>query len=133
MFTFLSCDHSINNYFFLVFKAQKLEVPPGVSGSLGSNVTLPCQFIQSSKWTFINQVQWDFMQPGGETITILVFNNQYGVKVSESPLKGRINISTQSLIITGVQKTDEGSYTCKIVTFPSGSFKETTNLTVVGE
>lgn len=73
------------------------------------------------------------MPPEGEKITILVFNTQYGVNVSESPLKGRLNISKQSLIITGVQKTDEGSYTCKIVTFPSGSFDGTTNLTVVGE
>lgn len=73
------------------------------------------------------------MQPGGEKITILVFNRQYGVKVAESPLKGRINILAQSLIITGVQQTDEGSYTCKIVTFPHGSFDGMTNLTVVGE
>ncbi|XP_017271007.1 junctional adhesion molecule-like [Kryptolebias marmoratus] len=113
-----------------VSEARKLNVPPGVTGSLGDNVTLPCQ-IQSQEETKITQIQWDFTQPEGNKNSIIVFNIQYGISIHESPLKGRVNISEQSLTITDVEKTDEGLYTCSIVSFPGGALEGTTKLTVV--
>uniref|UniRef100_A0A3Q3AQC2 Ig-like domain-containing protein n=1 Tax=Kryptolebias marmoratus TaxID=37003 RepID=A0A3Q3AQC2_KRYMA len=105
-------------FFFRFSEARKLNVPPGVTGSLGDNVTLPCQ-IQSQEETKITQIH------------IIVFNIQYGISIHESPLKGRVNISEQSLTITDVEKTDEGLYTCSIVSFPGGALEGTTKLTVV--
>lgn len=120
-----------NLFIFTAFEAQKLEVTP-VTGSLGSNVTLTCLFIHSSTKSQINQVQWDFMQQE-KSITILVFHHEHGMKIHDSPLMGRVNISEQSLTITDVKATDQGSYICKIVTFPTGSFEAMTTLTIVGE
>ncbi|XP_023128815.1 uncharacterized protein LOC111570341 [Amphiprion ocellaris] len=115
-----------------VIEAQKVDVLPEVTGYLQNDVTLSCQFIQGPKDSNITQFQWDLLQPEGEDITLAVSNSQHGVHIPESPLKGRVEIAEQSLIIKKMEMTDAGSYTCRIFTFPSGSFEGTTKL-VVGE
>uniref|UniRef100_A0A3Q3RE29 Ig-like domain-containing protein n=1 Tax=Monopterus albus TaxID=43700 RepID=A0A3Q3RE29_MONAL len=79
------------------------------------------------------QVQWYILQPGGYKTSILVFNTVLGLNIHESPLKGRVNISEQSLIIRNVEMSDAGLYSCSVTTFPSGSLEKSTNLIVRGE
>ncbi|XP_078108649.1 nectin-2-like [Sander vitreus] len=112
-----------------VLEAQEVKVLPEVTGYLGRDVTLPCQFIQAPQGANITQVQWDLISPEGKEILIIVFNVQLGLDVPES-FKGRVDITEQSLIIRGVEMRDAGSYTCSIASFPSGSLKGTTNLVV---
>uniref|UniRef100_A0A8D0AYY5 Ig-like domain-containing protein n=1 Tax=Sander lucioperca TaxID=283035 RepID=A0A8D0AYY5_SANLU len=116
----------------MFLEAQEVKVLPEVTGYLGRDVTLPCQFIQAPQGSNITQVQWDLISPEGKEILIIVFNVQFGLNVPES-FKGRVDIAEQSLIIRGVEMRDAGSYTCSIASFPSGSLKGTTNLVVQGE
>lgn len=104
-----------------------------MTGYVGHDVTLPCQFIQGQKDIKITQVQWSLKPPEGKEIIIIAFSSLHGVNVPETFLKGRVEIEEQSLMIRDVEKGDAGSYTCSITTFPSGSFEGTTNLVVQGE
>uniref|UniRef100_A0A3Q3LBL5 Ig-like domain-containing protein n=1 Tax=Mastacembelus armatus TaxID=205130 RepID=A0A3Q3LBL5_9TELE len=113
--------------------AQQLTVWPEVTGYLGHNVTLPCKFNSGAKGTAMSQVQWDLLQPEGKNIIIIVSSVQHGAHIHESSLKGRVGISEESLIIKSVEMRDAGSYTCRVATFPSGSFEGTTKLIVLGE
>ncbi|XP_028282187.1 nectin-2-like [Parambassis ranga] len=113
-----------------VSEAQRIEVLPEVTGYLGQDVTLPCALIQGPQSATVTQVQWDLLQTGGNK-TILVVSNTYGgVFYPDSPLKGRLNITEQSLIIKNLELTDEGLYGCKIAGFPLGSFEGSTRLNV---
>uniref|UniRef100_A0A3Q1BKY9 Ig-like domain-containing protein n=1 Tax=Amphiprion ocellaris TaxID=80972 RepID=A0A3Q1BKY9_AMPOC len=125
--------HSVISLTYLFIEAQKVDVLPEVTGYLQNDVTLSCQFIQGPKDSNITQFQWDLLQPEGEDITLAVSNSQHGVHIPESPLKGRVEIAEQSLIIKKMEMTDAGSYTCRIFTFPSGSFEGTTKLVVGGK
>ncbi|XP_028437077.1 nectin-2 [Perca flavescens] len=112
-----------------VLEAQEVKVLPEVTVYLGRDVTLPCQFIPAPQGANVTQVQWDLISPEGEEILIFVFNVKDGLYVNES-FKDRVDIAEQSLIIRGVEMRDAGPYTCSIASFPSGSFKGTTNLVV---
>ncbi|KAI4811431.1 hypothetical protein KUCAC02_014340 [Chaenocephalus aceratus] len=90
---------------------------PEVTGYLGEEVTLRCQFIPGPKDDIISQVEWELETPEGEDITIIVSG-------------GRVKIAEQSLIIGNVETRDAGSYTCSVAAFPSGAFKGTTKLVV---
>ncbi|XP_036931702.1 nectin-1-like [Acanthopagrus latus] len=113
-----------------VLDSQDVKVPSAVTGYVGHDVTLPCDFIPGQKKSKITQVQWALKPPGGEEIIIIVFSYTLGVSTQETFLKGRVEIKEQSLIIKNVKKGDAGLYTCSIATFPSGSFEGTTNLVV---
>lgn len=115
-----------------IHQAQKVKVLPSVTGYLGHDVTLPCQFILGPSDTK-DQLQWELQPPEGKKINIVVSHHKFGVNVSDSFLKGRVEIKEESLIIHKVEMRDEGSYTCSITAFPSGSLKGTTQLHVQGE
>ncbi|XP_028282185.1 nectin-2-like isoform X2 [Parambassis ranga] len=112
-----------------VSEAQRVEVLPEVTGYLGQDVTLPCAF-QGPQSATVTQVQWNLLQTGVNTTALGVFNVQHGVFYPDSPLKGRLNITEQSLIIKNLELTDEGLYGCNIATFPSGSLEGSTRLNV---
>ncbi|AWO96337.1 putative carcinoembryonic antigen-related cell adhesion molecule 5-like [Scophthalmus maximus] len=101
-----------------------------VIGYLGHNVTLPCQFIQGPEKGIITQVQWSLLQPEGNRYTIIVSNKKFGVNIPESPLKEKVAIKEQALIIENVEMKNAGLYMCTLATFPSGSFDGTTSLIV---
>ncbi|XP_032374721.1 nectin-2 isoform X2 [Etheostoma spectabile] len=112
-----------------VLEAQEVKVLPEVTGYVGRDVTLPCQFIQAPQGDNITQLQWTLQLPEGKEITIIVVHFPSGHFVNES-FKDRVGIAEQSLLIRGVEMRDAGSYTCSITSFPSGSLKGTTNLVV---
>uniref|UniRef100_A0A3B3Y1W2 Ig-like domain-containing protein n=1 Tax=Poecilia mexicana TaxID=48701 RepID=A0A3B3Y1W2_9TELE len=113
------------NFFFLTdLKAETFKV----TGYVGEEVILKCQFVPGSKNFTITQLQWEF-----ESTTILVFNPEQGMNIKDSPLKERINLTEQSLKIRDVEMTDSGNYTCSVAAFPSGSHEETIKLVVVTE
>ncbi|XP_035020746.1 uncharacterized protein LOC118114394 isoform X4 [Hippoglossus stenolepis] len=109
-------------------KAQTISVQPEVTGHLGQDVTLPCRFIKASANDTVIQVRWDLLEP--ERYTIIVSYSQFGVKIFDSPLKEKVNLTEQSLIIKDVEVKNVGLYMCTLTTFPSGSFEGTTKLIV---
>ncbi|RVE62834.1 hypothetical protein OJAV_G00161770 [Oryzias javanicus] len=113
-----------------VFWAQKIEVLSQVTGYVGHNVTLPCSFIQGTKYSNITQSQWELLSPDGNKTLIMVSSKQYGKSVHESHLKGRVDMEDQSLLIKNVELSDSGSYVCTIAIFPLGSSHNTTKLHV---
>ncbi|KAI3360546.1 hypothetical protein L3Q82_002421 [Scortum barcoo] len=113
-----------------VLETQKVEVRREVTGYVGRDVTLPCQFIKRTENATITQIQWDYKPPGGEKIIIVVFHVQFGVNASDTFLKDRLETANQSLTIRDVKMRDAGSYICTIVTFPDGSFEGITKLVV---
>ncbi|XP_029959169.1 nectin-3-like isoform X2 [Salarias fasciatus] len=114
------------------FAAGKLVVSPEVTGYLGRNVTLPCDFIQPNedRKVSITQFQWVLLQPEGNQTTLVVVSKEYGKKVHDSPLKGRIEIIEHSLRILNVELTDAGLYKCSMTTYPLGPFERDTKLIV---
>ncbi|XP_034466366.1 nectin-3-like isoform X2 [Hippoglossus hippoglossus] len=112
-------------------KAPAISVQPEVTGYLGHDVTLPCHFIKASANDTVIQVQWDLL--GSERKTIIVSDSQFGVNISDSPLKEKVNLTEQSLIIKDVELKNAGLYMCTLTTFPSGSFEGTTKLIVLEE
>ncbi|KAJ4931231.1 hypothetical protein JOQ06_025529 [Pogonophryne albipinna] len=113
-----------------VLEAQEVKVQPEVTGYLGEEVTLRCQFIPGTEDDIISQVQWELETPAGEEILIIVSKGESEVTVHNSSLKGRVKIAEQSLIIGDVEMGDAGSYTCSVTAYPSGSFEGTTKLNV---
>lgn len=102
-----------------------------MTGNVGHDVLLPC-FDQKPN-TSIIQSQWDLLQPDGSKTRISVNSIEHGEDIPKSPLKGRVKTVKQSLEIKDVSVADAGSYTCTVITFPAGSFKETIKLIVQGE
>ncbi|XP_070822904.1 nectin 1a-like [Chaetodon trifascialis] len=113
-----------------VLEAQEVKVQPEVTGYLGRDVTLPCQFIQGPKHSNITQVQWELKPPEGEKIIIIVSNDELGVSIQDTFREERVELAEHSLVIRAAEMRDAGLYTCSIVTFPSGSFEGTTNFVV---
>ncbi|XP_034466367.1 nectin-3-like protein isoform X2 [Hippoglossus hippoglossus] len=109
-------------------KAQTISVQPEVTGYLGHDVTLPCHFIKASANDTVIQVQWDLLGP--EKKTIIVFKPESGVNIPDSPLKEKVNLTEQSLIIKDVELKNAGLYMCTLTTFPSGSLTGETKLIV---
>ena len=125
--------HIFTLLFVAVLEAQQVKVEPEVTGYLGEEVTLRCQYIPGPEDDIISQVQWELKTPEGEDILIIVSNANSGVSVQDTFLKGRVKIAEQSLIIQDVEMRDAGSYTCIVTAFPSGVFEGTTQLVVKGE
>ncbi|KAL3059698.1 hypothetical protein OYC64_014322 [Pagothenia borchgrevinki] len=111
-------------------EAQQVKVEPEVTGYLGEEVTLRCQYIPGPEDDIIVQVQWELKTPEGEDILIIVSNAYSEVSVQDTFLKGRVKIAEQSLIIQDVEMRDAGSYTCIVTAFPSGVFEGTIQLVV---
>ncbi|RVE62835.1 hypothetical protein OJAV_G00161780 [Oryzias javanicus] len=113
-----------------VVLAEKVEASSQVTGYIGYNVTLPCNFNKGTLYSNVTQSQWDFQSPDGNTTRIMVSNKLQGKHVHESHLKGRVDMEDQSLQIQNVEISDEGSYVCTVSTFPDGSHSVTTKLHV---
>lgn len=109
----------------------RIDYDAEVAASPGENVTLKCILSEQGNSSVV-QIQW-----GKETNTgpqmMLIANTLYGIHrfldsinfESHSPTDGMASIS-----VMNVQVSASGTYTCSVVTFPGGSFKASTVLTV---
>ncbi|KAK6485817.1 T-cell surface protein tactile-like [Huso huso] len=112
---------------------DSLEHAGVVNATVGQNITLNCSVDEIELQ--VSQIQWE--KTNNEKKEILVVHNpQFGtdgkLKSSFAPLRnkttGRLYGATLSLYM--VQMSDSGQYCCEIVTFPKGSIKDITNLSV---
>ncbi|XP_056115244.1 nectin-4 isoform X1 [Rhinichthys klamathensis goyatoka] len=104
--------------------------------SLGEEETrLPCRFNVSDSETQVVQVTWIRQNSNGAEEQIITVHFSEGQ--TENPAySGRVRFETNNpiadsaLIIMRTSSADEGKYTCKVATFPSGNFETVISLTV---
>ena len=119
--------------FGTVFLGQEVIAQQEVTEYLGHDATLPCP-CPLGKDNNVTQLQWLFRHAEGQNQTsIIISNPPNSLHIAETFLKERVKISQQSLIIREVENGDAGIYTCKIASFPGGSFEGTIKLVVQGE
>ncbi|KAF5907115.1 nectin-4-like isoform X2, partial [Clarias magur] len=111
-------------------------IPPSstVYTSAEENVLLPCKFLPADGEVVI-QVIWNHVKTDGTEVQIITAHRQEGQQ--ESPAyAGRVRFEdsnpmiNSALIMLNAVLSDEGSYTCTIATFPSGTLKSQMSLTV---
>ncbi|KAK7170950.1 hypothetical protein R3I94_000989 [Phoxinus phoxinus] len=104
--------------------------------SLGEEETrLPCRFNVSGSDIKVVQVTWIRQNSNGGEEQIITVHFSEGQ--TENPAySGRVRFETSNpiadsaLIIMRTSSADEGRYTCKVATFPSGNFDTVISLTV---
>ncbi|XP_026140954.1 nectin-4-like isoform X2 [Carassius auratus] len=122
---------------FTVLYGQKVVTDPKVTVYQGNDVTLLCQYIRRSTEDKITQVRWTWQNQSSE-YKIMVFHNDYGLHIHETPLKDRVSFSKSSpsideasIIIRDVKISDKGLYSCDITIYPGGSLTGQTTLIVL--
>ncbi|XP_013856577.1 nectin-4, partial [Austrofundulus limnaeus] len=99
-----------------------------------SPTRLPCQYKVEGEAQVV-QVTWSKELPDGTEEMIILAHFTEGQK-SFGPYASRVKFESleptknSALIIISTQESDEGSYTCKISTFPDGNFERGVELTV---
>ncbi|KAM9801690.1 nectin-3-like protein [Neosynchiropus ocellatus] len=114
---------------------NQVAVQDKVNAVLGKDITLTCR-IDLGPNLNLTQSSWERHLPSG-TITLAVFNPEYGISISSEYAK-RISFVSPSIrdatiTLTGVGFQDIGSYTCKVATFPLGNTQESTYVNVFVE
>ncbi|KAG7240127.1 hypothetical protein INR49_027982 [Caranx melampygus] len=117
--------------FVTVIHGEFLELPPdGFLRSLAEEETvLPCRY-QPSEGDTVVQVTW--FKDMEQIITAHHINGQTAFGTWSRRVRFKNNEPTvdSSLVIMSTEISDEGSYTCRISTFPSGNFDREMSLIV---
>ncbi|XP_041054511.1 T-cell surface protein tactile isoform X1 [Carcharodon carcharias] len=111
-----------------------IEHDRAVATSPGENITLKC-ILQGKQNTAVVQIQWS-KETNNNSNTFIVANHRFGTFQDMKSVKFESQLPTNgtgSIHFTNVQVSDSGTYTCSFVTFPTGSLKVSTILTVVKE
>lgn len=129
-----------NAFLLIIFgitcvSSNQVVVPERVSAVLGKNITLGCRIEVGSNLS-LTQSSWERRLPSG-TITLAVFNPQFGISISPDYSK-RISFLSPSahdatIVVEGVGFADIGSYTCKVATFPLGNTQASTTVNILVE
>ncbi|KAM6960839.1 nectin-3-like protein [Aplochiton taeniatus] len=127
-------------FLFIIFgitcvSSNQVVVPERVSAVLGKNITLGCRIEVGSNLS-LTQSSWERRMPSG-TITLAVFNPQFGISISPDYSK-RVSFLSPSvhdatIVVEGVGFADVGSYTCKVATFPLGNTQASTTVNILVE
>ncbi|XP_061453864.1 nectin-2 isoform X2 [Rhineura floridana] len=117
--------------------AQSVKVQDEVTGYLGQDVTLPCNFAKTSSAVKVSQVTW-VKEARGRKQNVAVYHPELGPSYPMERDRGRIRFRTQSLedatlIIGPLNMTDEGTYTCEFATYPLGNEDGITNLIILAK
>lgn len=116
--------------------AQHVRVEHSVSGFVGSQLALRCQFVDPGKTVTVTQVAW-VKDPAGTKINLAVHNPDLGTTYPSVPEIGdrfrfrAPSLTDATLIIDPLQMRDDGIYSCEFATFPEGNQEGTTNLTIL--
>ncbi|KAJ0063532.1 hypothetical protein NL108_003814 [Boleophthalmus pectinirostris] len=122
-------------YLFARVGSSQVTVPDRINAVLGRNITLSCRIEVGSNLS-LTQSSWERQLPSG-TLTLAVFNPEYGTSVSPDYLR-RVSFVSPSvrdatIILEGVGFEDIGSYTCKVATFPLGNTQASTYVNILVE
>ncbi|XP_044290727.1 nectin-2 isoform X3 [Varanus komodoensis] len=120
-----------------VAHAQRVNVRNEVTGYLGKEVILPCNFVANSPETKVSQVTW-VKETGGRKQNVAVFHPDHGPSYPMERDSTRIRFRTPSLedatlIIDPLLMSDKGTYTCEFATYPLGNEDGFTELIIVAK
>lgn len=127
--------------FWVPTRAEERDVvvlaPPGVHGSLGDTVILPCNLQPvESEILRVKQIRWERLEPWGGLSTVAEFDWVQGPSIPEP---GHVqfvaagknqDLLDASLTLTELHLDDEANYTCEVTTFHHGSGRASTWLQV---
>lgn len=113
-----------------------------MSGFVGSQVELRCQFVNSNPPVKISQVTWQKLVNGTKQ-NVAIANPTLGVSVL-TPFKDRVrfknsairqrtpSLEDTTIVFNKLKLLDESTYICEYTTFPAGNRENMVNLTIYG-
>ncbi|XP_067831377.1 PVR cell adhesion molecule related 2 like isoform X1 [Heptranchias perlo] len=116
--------------------AQHVKVEPNVSGYIGGEAVLRCQFVDPGQELQVTQVTW-MKDPSGAKVNMAVHNPQLGTNYP-TDTGGRVHfrqasLQDASLVIERLEMGDDGIYSCEFATYPDGNQEAATNLTILAK
>lgn len=114
-----------------------LEVQRSVTAVLGTDAVLPCHY-RAQMGEKVVQVTWLKQGADGHSVELAVLHAEHGEHIQE-PYKGRVLRQAQGALMDGAivlknaVQADEGTYECRLITFPLGNFEASLMLKVLGE
>ncbi|XP_039769384.1 nectin-1 isoform X3 [Ornithorhynchus anatinus] len=116
--------------------AQLVQVNDTVSGFVGSDVVLHCNFANPLPNVKITQVTWQ-KATNGTKQNVAIYNPAMGVSVL-SPYKERVvflrpSFTDGTIRLSRLELRDEGVYICEFATFPTGNRESQLNLTILAK
>ncbi|XP_067379712.1 nectin-4 isoform X2 [Channa argus] len=121
-----------------VVQGEFLDPPPNnfVRSLAEKETILPCHY-QPNEGDVVVQVTWYKVTPDALMEQIITAHHLEGQRVAAfGSLSQRVRFKSSkptmdsSLVITSTEVSDEGKYTCKVNTFPSGNFETEMSLIV---
>lgn len=109
-----------------IFLAEKMEA------LAGQDVALPCALKINNS---VNIVMIEWSRKGNGSKKLALYSAVYGQTPFSPNVTLTVNMNTMAshLHLHGVTKRDSGIYICSLSTFPLGSFRGETKLTVIGK
>ncbi|KAL2096870.1 hypothetical protein ACEWY4_006077 [Coilia grayii] len=93
---------------------------------------LPCRY--DAQDSSVVQVNWNKEQADGSMELIITAHHTEGTVVGRLATRVRFEskdpLQDSSLLILNTETSDEGRYTCQVITYPSGTFQRVLSLTV---
>ncbi|XP_051933660.1 nectin-3-like protein [Hippocampus zosterae] len=112
-----------------------VAAPAKVDAVLGKMITLGCHIQMTADLTLI-QTSWERQVPSGREV-LAVYHVRHGTHVSPDFAHRVSFVSTTdrdvSISMKAVDLADQGSYTCKVSTFPLGNDQASTDVNVLVE
>ncbi|KAM4690896.1 nectin-4 [Rhinophrynus dorsalis] len=121
--------------FFTGCKCGTVKTEKSITAVLGLDVTLPCYY-QAQAQEKVAQVVWSKKVLNGDNIQIAILNTEYGAHVSDA-YEGRVKERSPllpedgTIILKNAVQADEGTYQCRVNTFPAGNFEADITLKVL--
>ncbi|XP_019353166.2 nectin-4 [Alligator mississippiensis] len=115
--------------------AGVLEVQRSVTAVLGTDAVLPCHY-RAQMGEKVVQVTWLKQGADGHSVELAVLHAEHGEHIQE-PYKGRVLRQAQGALMDGAivlknaVQADEGTYECRLITFPLGNFEASLMLKVL--
>uniref|UniRef100_A0A8D0GTS7 Nectin-4 n=1 Tax=Sphenodon punctatus TaxID=8508 RepID=A0A8D0GTS7_SPHPU len=106
--------------------AGVLETQRDVTAVLGKDVVLPCSY-QAEVNESVVQVTWEKQVDIKEVTDMVILDSVHGMHVEE-PYVGRVSrwaqgpLEDSAIVLKNAVQADEGTYMCRINTFPLGKF-----------
>ncbi|KAJ7307533.1 hypothetical protein JRQ81_009558 [Phrynocephalus forsythii] len=116
--------------------ARVVDPQQSITAVLGKDVVLPC-FYQPTDGETLVQVTWLKRREDGQGGELAVLHEEHGIHVQDA-YAGRVlwrskeSLNTDSaIVLKNAVQADEGTYECRINTFPLGTFESSVTLKVL--
>ncbi|XP_018089149.1 nectin-4 isoform X2 [Xenopus laevis] len=112
-----------------------VQTERSITAVLGMDVTLPCYY-QAEADEKVAQVVWIKKGINGQNTEIVILNTEYGANIFgayEGRVKEKAPLESADggIILKNAVQADEGTYQCRVNTFPAGNFDAELELKVL--